>query len=213
VEYVTLARQPWDRLQLAAGLEGMAVLAAWEGQAPRAVQLFAVAASLRAQLGSRLMSLRNRTMIEEATRSCREQLGEEAWLAAWDAGQAMTVEQAIVYALEESSASTAPEYAPEEPSAPTVPPWGLASEPSPFVAYEGTALAPPGRRLSRAERQAWALAHLRAAGSLSPRAYASALAVSVDTALNDLRELQAQDLVRAEGSTRDRRYVLRVDEA
>jgi hypothetical protein len=47
---------------------------------------------------------------------------------------------------------------------------------------------------------------------LSPRAYARALAVSVDTALLDLRELVGRGLVRAEGTTRDRRYVLAGDD-
>jgi tetratricopeptide (TPR) repeat protein len=68
--------------------------------------------------------------------------------------------------------------------------------------------SPAGRRLSRMERQAWALEHLREAGSLSPRAYATSLAVSVDTALRDLQELRDRGLVQAAGTTKDRRYVL-----
>jgi tetratricopeptide (TPR) repeat protein/transcriptional regulator with XRE-family HTH domain len=70
------------------------------------------------------------------------------------------------------------------------------------------AAAPAGARPSQPERQAWALEHLRTAGPLSPRAYATALAVSVDTALLDLRGLVDRGLVRAEGATKDRRYVL-----
>jgi predicted HTH transcriptional regulator len=50
--------------------------------------------------------------------------------------------------------------------------------------------------------------HLRTGGALSPRAYATALAVSVDTALLDLRALVDTGLVRAEGTTKNRRYVL-----
>jgi hypothetical protein len=45
-------------------------------------------------------------------------------------------------------------------------------------------------------------------GALSPRAYATALAVSVDTVLLDLRALVDTGLVRAEGTTKNRRYVL-----
>jgi tetratricopeptide (TPR) repeat protein len=74
------------------------------------------------------------------------------------------------------------------------------------------AASPTGARLSRPQRQAWVLERLRANGPLSPRAYAQALAVSVDTALLDLRELVGQGLVRAEGTTRDRRYVLAGDD-
>jgi hypothetical protein len=67
---------------------------------------------------------------------------------------------------------------------------------------------PVGRRLARPERQAWALAHLRTSGPLTPSTYAQALSVSTDTALLDLRELMARGLVRGEGTTRDRRYLL-----
>jgi predicted HTH transcriptional regulator len=71
----------------------------------------------------------------------------------------------------------------------------------------GVAGAPASRRLSRTERQGWAVEHLRTAGPLSPRAYAAALGVSVDTALRDLQELMDRGLVQAAGTTRDRRYV------
>jgi tetratricopeptide (TPR) repeat protein/transcriptional regulator with XRE-family HTH domain len=74
--------------------------------------------------------------------------------------------------------------------------------------HNGVADASAGRRLSRTERQAWALEHLRRAGPLSPRTYATALAVSVDTALRDLQELVDRGLVQAAGTTKDRRYVL-----
>jgi transcriptional regulator with XRE-family HTH domain len=68
--------------------------------------------------------------------------------------------------------------------------------------------APARHRLSRPERLAWAVEYLRTVGSLSPRAYATTLAVSVDTALLDLGALVDTGLVRAEGTTRNRRYVL-----
>jgi predicted HTH transcriptional regulator len=67
--------------------------------------------------------------------------------------------------------------------------------------------APAGKRASRTERQAWALEHLRTDGPLSPRAYAEALGVSVDTALRDLQALVDRGLVQAAGTTRDRRYM------
>jgi tetratricopeptide (TPR) repeat protein len=65
-----------------------------------------------------------------------------------------------------------------------------------------------GRRLTRTARQSWVLEHLRREGAISPRTYAGALGVSVDTALLDLRELVQQGLTRAEGTTKDRRYLL-----
>jgi hypothetical protein len=76
---------------------------------------------------------------------------------------------------------------------------------------DGREDAPAGKPLTRAERQAWALDRLRTAGALSPRDYARYLGVSVDTALLDLRELVGRGLVRAEGTTKDRRYVLEAD--
>jgi tetratricopeptide (TPR) repeat protein len=74
------------------------------------------------------------------------------------------------------------------------------------------AASPAGTRLPRPDRHAWALDRLRAGGALSPRAYARALGVSVDTALLDLRVLMDRGMVRAQGTTRDRRYVLADDD-
>jgi len=73
-----------------------------------------------------------------------------------------------------------------------------------------------GERLSAAsatprrqqERQEWALDYLRTMGPLSPQAYAAALTISIDTAKRDLRDLMAQGRVKAQGSTRNRRYTL-----
>jgi ATP-dependent DNA helicase RecG len=58
------------------------------------------------------------------------------------------------------------------------------------------------------ERLVWVLDHLRTVGPLSPGSYAAAIGVSIDTAKRDLRELVAHGRIRAEGTTRDRRYVL-----
>jgi hypothetical protein len=52
------------------------------------------------------------------------------------------------------------------------------------------------------------LEYLRAAGSLTPRAYARALAISTDTALRDLSDLAQRGEIAALGTTKDRRYVL-----
>jgi tetratricopeptide (TPR) repeat protein len=73
--------------------------------------------------------------------------------------------------------------------------------------------SPAGKRLSRTERQAWALERLRTDGPLSPHSYAKALGVSVDTALRDLQQLVDRGLVRAAGSTKNRRYTLAGDTA
>ena len=84
----------------------------------------------------------------------------------------------------------------------------VQSRPSLPARQEIAAGATAGSRLSRTERQAWAVERLRTDGSLSPRAYAQALSVSVDTALRDLQELVDRGRIEAAGTTRDRRYVL-----
>ena len=45
------------------------------------------------------MSLRNHSMIEHAAHTVRDHLGEDAWRRAWEAGHAMTLDQAIAVAL------------------------------------------------------------------------------------------------------------------
>jgi predicted HTH transcriptional regulator len=106
-------------------------------------------------------------------------------------GQAMTREQTVTDALEAPlSEPRAPLHHPPE--------------------RQQTA-APARRRRSQTQRQECALVHLRTVGALSPRAYADVFRVSIDTALRDLRELVDRDLVRAAGTTRDRRYVLAGD--
>ncbi len=99
-EYLASARRLRDTANSAAGLEGLAVLAGVEGREQYAAHLFAAAQRLREEIGSRLMSLRNRTMIERAVSAARAQLGEDAWHTAWVAGRAMTTDQAIAAALE-----------------------------------------------------------------------------------------------------------------
>ena len=74
---------------------------------------------------------------------------------------------------------------------------------------DGAAGRPIGRRLSRSDRHAWALARLRTNGALSPRLYATVLGVSLDTALRDLSALAQQGRVVAASTTSDRRYDLR----
>jgi len=69
--------------------------------------------------------------------------------------------------------------------------------------------APARRRLPQKDRYTWALDYLRTIGPLSPREYAAAAGVNRRTALSDLRALEERGLVEAQGTTTDRRYVLR----
>jgi len=73
--------------------------------------------------------------------------------------------------------------------------------------------AMPIQRRTRDERQAWILDRLRLVGPLDMRAVASALGVSPDTVLRDLRDLTTRGLIIGEGNTNNRRYRLRTDDA
>jgi predicted ATPase len=231
------------RADLVFSLEGMAQVMARQAaqhhtgsQLERAVRLFGAAAAVRATLGAaaaRSWSIpvapANRDAYERQVAAARAALGEEAFAAAWAEGEALLPEQAIGLALAAGPASTPAAGLPRGGAgagaargeqvhrtprgAPSATGGTEATLPLPREPRRTLAAAPAGRRMARPDRQAWALAYLRTAGSLTPRAYARAMAVSVDTALIDLRELLARGLMRAEGTTKDRRYSLRGDEA
>jgi hypothetical protein len=80
----------------------------------RATQLFAAAAALRAAMGVALAPA-ERTRIERALEAARRTLSPEDFTAAWAAGEAMTLERAIAYALETvPPGSPAPVLLPEQ---------------------------------------------------------------------------------------------------
>jgi predicted ATPase len=205
-------------------LEGLAGSAVAHGHPERAARLFGAAAALRTRMSTPILPA-NERLYERHVTLTQEALGEERWSMLWEEGQAMTRERAIAYAI-------------EGPASAHIPPGGACEDAAPGQQAHGTPRSAPsslvgtadatrqlperrraatdalaGTRRTRKERQAWALAYLRTAGSLTPRAYARALAVSADTAVIDLRELLARGLVQAEGTTKDRRYSLRGEAA
>jgi hypothetical protein len=96
-----LRRDLNDRRGTAECLEGFAALASAMGLAGRAARLFGAAEGLREGIGapgapSELEA--NRRSVSRA----RKMLPEEAFAAAWAEGRAMSLEQAIAYALEEA---------------------------------------------------------------------------------------------------------------
>jgi len=85
-------------------LTGMASLAgplAKQGESVKAARLLGASTSLLAELGADFEPV-DRPFIIEFTADVRAQLDEATFEAAWAEGQAMTLEQAIVYALDES---------------------------------------------------------------------------------------------------------------
>jgi predicted ATPase/transcriptional regulator with XRE-family HTH domain len=80
-------------------LEGIALIHAVQGQPEPAARLVGAAAALRAAIGAPLMEP-DRRRYDPALAAVRTVLGEEAFAAAWAAGQTLSLEQAITEALQ-----------------------------------------------------------------------------------------------------------------
>ena len=89
---------------LALALERLACVSATEGRGAEGVRLFGAAAALREAIGA-VFSRDERDECERTIAAAREALGEEAFEAAWAEGRAMTMEEAIAYALGQSEAA------------------------------------------------------------------------------------------------------------
>jgi non-specific serine/threonine protein kinase len=86
-------------------LEEHALLAAAQGQHERAGRLWGAAAMLRTSLGSQISDSRAEIKeYEERTAHLRAVLGAKTFESAFEAGCALTREQAIAYALEDTTA-------------------------------------------------------------------------------------------------------------
>ena len=98
-------------------LEGFACVAGAQAEAQRAAQLWGAAEALHKAKGIP----RDPDWLAEADArisAVRSGLGEEAWEVAWRKGRAMSMEQAIEYALSAKEPSTTtPSSTPEQPSA------------------------------------------------------------------------------------------------
>jgi non-specific serine/threonine protein kinase len=193
-EVLILARDtdPVRAPEVASAMEVQAALAAVQGTPDRALRLAGAAAALRSRF-NRPLAPPEQATLERRLAPARQALSVAEQAVAWAAGQAMTREQAIAYALAR-----------------------LLSEPGPSLRHppereQGATEAPATQALSRTERLTWTLEHLRSVGPLSPREYMAALGVGRRTAVRDLHVLEARGLVAAQGTTTDRRYALRRD--
>ncbi len=114
-ESLTLCKELGDKLHTSESLDGLACISAAEGEAERAARLFGAAQALREVVGYQPHP-------EEAAwrapylATARSRLDEASWEEAWAAGQAMSMEQAIDYALSEQKPVTPPSPASEQPS-------------------------------------------------------------------------------------------------
>jgi predicted ATPase/DNA-binding SARP family transcriptional activator len=101
-ESLAIFRELGDKGGIITDLEEMAEVAVAHAQAERAARLFGAAEGLRDALGAPLPRA-DRTEDGLSVAAVRAALGEEAFAAAWAAGRAMSLEQAIALALDDTS--------------------------------------------------------------------------------------------------------------
>lgn len=99
VEYVQLSGVPYDAMGIADVLDDFASLAAAEARPERAFRLAGAAAALR-QTSNMRLTAEERGRLERWLARAAVRLDGPARTAAWVEGQAMTIEQAIQYALD-----------------------------------------------------------------------------------------------------------------
>lgn len=80
-------------------LDGLAQIAAAEGKPERAARLFGAADAITKATGE-AVPLANRAEYAQIVEGVRDSLGKEAFEAAWDEGQAMSLDEAVAYGLE-----------------------------------------------------------------------------------------------------------------
>ena len=101
-ESLTLSWQLGNQKGIAYGLGCLGIVAHRQSKMGRATRLIGAAASLRGSLGTTLTPM-EQAEVDTAVASAAEVLGEAAFTSAWDAGRAMTLEQAAEYALSDAS--------------------------------------------------------------------------------------------------------------
>jgi non-specific serine/threonine protein kinase len=97
---VTLHRALGDTWGIAEALEGLAGVAAARSQPQRALRLAGAAAALRGTIGTAL-PLAGQEALQRTLAPAHGRLDEPSRMLAWEAGQSMTLEQAIADALGE----------------------------------------------------------------------------------------------------------------
>ncbi len=101
-ESLTAFQKLGEKRMITNSLEAFASLAAQEACPERSARLWGAAAVLREELGTPLAAAERKKQ-ERLAADAQDALGEAAFAAAWAKGRAMTLEQAVAYALEEKS--------------------------------------------------------------------------------------------------------------
>jgi DNA-binding CsgD family transcriptional regulator len=108
VDMLAICRDLGDRLGFAQCFEGMAPSLVSLGYPARAVRLLGAAEPIRQSLASPLPPS-EAPVVERAMALARDALGQEAFEAAWSAGQALSPEQALAEALLAGAPAASPE--------------------------------------------------------------------------------------------------------
>ena len=98
-ESLTFSRDVGDRLAMPLTLEGFASVAAAERDLQRAVRLWGAAEALRDSVGLPMPPHRRRRHSAAIT-AARTALGDKAFETAWAAGRALSVDEAVSFALD-----------------------------------------------------------------------------------------------------------------
>jgi len=99
---MTLVQQSGNPATASFSLQGYAGLAATQKQARKAIALFAVTQKLQEEMADKtILSPAGDLEFERNLAIAREQVDEATFDAAWAEGRAMSLEQAIEYALAE----------------------------------------------------------------------------------------------------------------
>ena len=98
-ESLEVRREIGDQGGSAWCLERLAEVALAQGKPEKAVRLLSTAAALRISLGSVIDPV-DQAEYQDRRTALRTELGEERFASAWNEGRALTLEQAIAYALE-----------------------------------------------------------------------------------------------------------------
>ena len=99
-ESLGIRREMGVKKSIAYSLEAFASLAVHQARYERGIHLWAAASALRDRLGSPLRPF-DREKQERKAASVQQALDDDAFAAAWAQGRALTLEQAVRYALEE----------------------------------------------------------------------------------------------------------------
>ena len=99
-ESLAIGRELGDRRGVVECLERLAAVSGADGHLPRSARLLGAAEALREAIGAPL-SASDRADLGRVAATVRSRLAQPACAAAWAEGRAMTVEQAIAYALSE----------------------------------------------------------------------------------------------------------------